>query len=66
MKSKKYQFKKLVKVKKNSNQNNGNKGLIEDEIVKRKKNLKTIPNKINSNQKDKKKIQLHELIQFKK
>jgi hypothetical protein len=56
MKSKKYQFKKLVKVKKNSNQNNGNKGLIEDEIVKRKKNLKTIPNKINSNQKDKKKF----------
>jgi hypothetical protein len=28
MKSKKYQFKKLVNVKKNSNQNNGNKSLI--------------------------------------
>jgi hypothetical protein len=43
MKSKKYQFKKLVKVKKNSNQNNGNKGLIEDEIVKRKKKFKNYP-----------------------
>jgi len=71
MKSKKYQFKKLVKVKKNSNQNNGNKCLICNKWgwnckKKKKENLKTIPNKINSNQKDEKKISITWINSIKK
>jgi hypothetical protein len=47
MKSKKYQFKKLVKIKKNSNQNNGNKCLICNKwgwnCKKKKKEFKNYP-----------------------